>query len=230
MFHPKATLETVACITLAFHPGTAWIYGISIIWVGKLVERVSGQRLDDYFRKNIFDKVEGGMPDISFFPTEEIMRRKMRMCRRDEDGGISPVDGFGLGRPTTVEGVSTDLLLGGEGLFGTLKDYLALLRAILQCDPRYSSPNPLLKPSTYAEMFSGSVKNKEGLINMLSPPGYLDPAPAEDNVDHSVTFALRTGDSVNARKGGSGFWSGVARTQYWIDPKTGVAVGHNETE
>ena len=34
---------------LAFQPGTAWEYGINTDWLGVLVERLSGQRLADYF-------------------------------------------------------------------------------------------------------------------------------------------------------------------------------------
>src|SRR6266480_4635155 len=35
-------------------PGTAWHYGISIDFLGKLVEAVSGQRLDDCLEDHIF--------------------------------------------------------------------------------------------------------------------------------------------------------------------------------
>ena len=37
-----------------FDPGTRWEYGVSTDWLGKLVERVSGQSLEVYFREKIF--------------------------------------------------------------------------------------------------------------------------------------------------------------------------------
>src|SRR3954466_6410288 len=40
---------------LAFDPGARWEYGISIDWAGKMVEAVSGQRLGEYMRQNIFE-------------------------------------------------------------------------------------------------------------------------------------------------------------------------------
>ena len=36
-------------LPLIFDPGDKWDYGINIDWVGKAVERVSGQKLGDYF-------------------------------------------------------------------------------------------------------------------------------------------------------------------------------------
>ena len=38
-------------LPLIFDPGERWDYGINIDWVGKAVERVSGQRLGDYFAR-----------------------------------------------------------------------------------------------------------------------------------------------------------------------------------
>ena len=38
-------------LPLVFDPGDKWDYGINIDWVGKAVERASGQRLGDYFAR-----------------------------------------------------------------------------------------------------------------------------------------------------------------------------------
>ena len=39
---------------LAFQPGTAWEYGIGIDWLGVLIEKISGERLETYFQEYIF--------------------------------------------------------------------------------------------------------------------------------------------------------------------------------
>ena len=49
---------------LLFDPGARWEYGINTDWLGRLVERVSGQSLEVYFRQKIFDPL--GMPDTFF--------------------------------------------------------------------------------------------------------------------------------------------------------------------
>lgn len=41
-----------------FEPGTNWCYGTNTDWVGKIIERVSGQDLETYLRKNITGPLE----------------------------------------------------------------------------------------------------------------------------------------------------------------------------
>src|SRR5215472_844341 len=41
-------------LPLVFDPGEKWDYGINIDWVGKAVERASGQLLGDFFAEHIF--------------------------------------------------------------------------------------------------------------------------------------------------------------------------------
>ena len=52
-FKPRAG-ETYADGPLLFEPGEKWWYGTSTDIVGRLVEKHSGQRLEDYFRQHIF--------------------------------------------------------------------------------------------------------------------------------------------------------------------------------
>ena len=41
-----------------FESGTSYMYGTSIDWVGRLVEKISGMNLEDYFRENITGPLE----------------------------------------------------------------------------------------------------------------------------------------------------------------------------
>ena len=43
-------------LPLVFEPGEKWDYGINIDWVGKAVERSSGQKLGDYFAEHLFHR------------------------------------------------------------------------------------------------------------------------------------------------------------------------------
>jgi CubicO group peptidase (beta-lactamase class C family) len=63
---PEITTCANAALTtpLLFDPGDRWEYGISIDWIGKMVETVSGQKLDRYFEDNIFGPL--GMRDTAF--------------------------------------------------------------------------------------------------------------------------------------------------------------------
>src|SRR6266478_10246421 len=51
-FKPRAG-EEYPVGPLVFEPGERWLYSTSTDWVGRLVEKVSGQPLEDYFRQHI---------------------------------------------------------------------------------------------------------------------------------------------------------------------------------
>src|SRR5258705_3250349 len=121
---PGITTCTNAALTtpLLFDPGDRWEYGISIDWIGKMVETVSGQRLDRYFQDNIFGPL--GMKDTSFAISPSQRARLASVHQRDERGALAPIE-FGL--PEDPE-----FLMGGGGLYGTARDYLAFTHMILQ--------------------------------------------------------------------------------------------------
>ena len=52
-------------IPLQYQPGAKWHYGVSTDVLGHLVERVSGQTLDAFFQKHIFQPLD--MKDTAFF-------------------------------------------------------------------------------------------------------------------------------------------------------------------
>ena len=46
--------NTAASLPLTFDPGAKWNYSISIDILGRIIEVISGQKLDDFFKDNIF--------------------------------------------------------------------------------------------------------------------------------------------------------------------------------
>ena len=56
-------------LPLVFEPGERWDYGIGIDWAGKAVERVSGQKLGDYFDEHLSGPI--GMRDTVFKLTDD---------------------------------------------------------------------------------------------------------------------------------------------------------------
>src|SRR5205809_7980059 len=121
---PGITTCTNAALTtpLLFDPGDRWEYGISIDWVGKMVEAASGQKLDRYFHDNIWGPL--GMKDISFKLTPAQRARQAGVHQRDEKGVLAPIE-FAL--PDDPE-----FLMGGGGLYSTARDYLTFTQMIVQ--------------------------------------------------------------------------------------------------
>jgi methyl acetate hydrolase len=231
MVGASATEDTIKQPIL-FEPGTDWKYSIGLDWAGVLLTRVSGQSLEEYFKSNIFDKC--GMTSTSFFPTQDLKSRMMKVCERNSDGSLRPEAAPTMGREMDAGKVGP-FLSGGGGLFGTAKDYLSFLRAILASSPQSAQPasNPLLSASSYRELFThaldaNSSASLSSLAAMAKDQNIHDPAVLTngtgDHIAHSVGLFINKIDSKFGRKANSGCWDGAAKTYYFIDPASGIAV------
>jgi methyl acetate hydrolase len=119
-FKPRAG-EEYAVGPLEFEPGERWLYSTSTDWLGRLVEKVSGQQLEDYFRQRIFTPL--GMDDTSYHVPKDKEARLVTVNRRQPDGTLAkdsvqpPTSGF--------------TPIGGGGLSSTANDYVRFTRALL---------------------------------------------------------------------------------------------------
>src|SRR5215469_3919121 len=102
-------------LPLAFDPGERWEYGINIDWIGKAVERVTNQKLGDYFAEHLFGPI--GMRDTSFKLMPARRSRLVGMHSRGPDDALAQLE-FELPQEPEFE-------MGGGGLYGTAADYLA---------------------------------------------------------------------------------------------------------
>lgn len=223
LFAPGTKVEDMVT-PLVFEPGDGFSYGYCIDWAGVLVERVSGMRLDKYFERYMWAPL--GIKHMECFPIEEVRKKKMWVCIRNTEGQpeVMPT-GFGLGRAERPEDVG--VVLGGGALYGSQKEYLAFLRGILRSDPRYKGEGAaLLSAQSYKELFTPSLSPEHPgtatLVTMVNGWIPFDLA-TEQTLSHSVGFALSLADKPGRRKAGSGFWGGACKTNYWIDPATGLA-------
>jgi methyl acetate hydrolase len=117
-------------------------------------------------------------------------------------------------------------------LYGTTRDYLKFLQAILKCSPTYHSPpsNPLISQTAFKALFTPALETPkaiESLCQMMRGQFYHHPTPTPQNVQHSPGLALYLEDGEWGRKKGSGCWNGALKTVFWIDPTTGIAAECN---
>src|SRR5215470_9794336 len=84
-FKPRAG-ENYPDGPLLFEPGEKWWYGTSTDIVGRLVEKLSGQKLEDYFRQHIFAPL--GMNDTSYNVPQDKQPRLVPVYRRSENGNF----------------------------------------------------------------------------------------------------------------------------------------------
>src|SRR5688572_18433541 len=116
--------EKYAAGPLLFEAGTQWIYGTSVDWVGRLVEKLSGTNLEDYFREHIFTPL--GMSDTFYNVPESKQARLVTVHRRQDGRADAPL----TEQPNQPRRPATTFN-GGGGLISTASDYIRFERMIL---------------------------------------------------------------------------------------------------
>ncbi|MBV9597877.1 MAG: beta-lactamase family protein [Chloroflexi bacterium] len=198
-----------AAIPLLFEPGTAWSYSHATDVLGRIVELVSGQSLDEFFAARIFQPL--GMRDTGFWVSSESDRRRVGVLY-----SLNPKTGEIQPTPATVARERPMFLAGGHGLVSTAADYhrfsQMLLRrgeldgvrllAPLTVDMMTSNhlPGGATITSSFARTLGTGVSN-EGRGFGLGVAPLVDPIAAK-------TLA----------PAGEYFWGGAARTLFWVDP------------
>jgi CubicO group peptidase (beta-lactamase class C family) len=200
-------------LPLVFDPGEKWDYGINIDWVGKAVERVSGQLLGDYFAEHLFGPI--GMKDIAFKLTPERRARLASMHARGPDGTLAPIE-FEVPQEPEFQ-------MGGGGLHGTASDYLAFERIFL--NEGRANGRSVLKPETVRLMAANAigdlnVQPLKTAIPDLSNDAEFFPGMVKK---WGLGFMVSTEPVLGGRSAGSLAWAGLGNTYFWIDLHRGVA-------
>jgi len=199
-------------LPLVTEPGTRWEYGISIDFVGKAVEAVSGKRLDAYLRDHLFTPL--GMADTAFKIGQSQRQRLVAMHGRGPDGTLAPI-------PFELE-QEPEFHMGGGGLYGTAGDYIKFTRMIL--NKGKGNCHQLLRPETVAMMGQNQI-GQLTMTRMISAVAF-----ATNDVDlypdmvkkWGLSFLITTATTPEGRSAGSLAWAGLANTYYWIDPARDV--------
>ena len=110
---------------LVNQPGEKWEYGVSMDWVGRLIERVTGMSLGAYFEQNICSPLR--MRKTTFCPTADMKANLAFLHERTANGQIQlRENGHLLSTPlraSSEEEANSILHSGGAGLFSTPSDY-----------------------------------------------------------------------------------------------------------
>lgn len=122
-----APIERLATLPFVAQPGEAWVYGYNTDVLGCVVERVSGQPLDQLIRARITEPL--GMRDTSFFLGPERRSRLAAVYASTGDGKIARAPDGARGQGSYVDGPRRTFA-GGAGLLSTARDYGRFLEMI----------------------------------------------------------------------------------------------------
>ncbi|HNU10214.1 MAG TPA: serine hydrolase domain-containing protein [Rubrivivax sp.] len=195
-------------------PGTRWGYGISIDWLGRVVEKVSGQRIDAFLRQHLFDPL--GLADTDVEVRAHMAPRLAGVKARGPDGAF--VD-FDLAPPSGPEFYGM-----GHALYSTPQDYLRFLRLFLNRGTLDGAR--VLSEAGVERMLAnhlGPLRLQKMVTAMPQVTADFDPFPGT-RVTHSLGFMRNEEDIPGRRRAGSQGWAGVLNTHYWFDLSSDLAA------
>jgi methyl acetate hydrolase len=206
---PGITTCTNAALTtpLVFDPGDKWEYGINIDWAGKMVEAVSGQKLDRYLQQHVFEPL--GMKDTSFKLSASQRARLAGVHQRGPDGKLAVIP-FELPQ-------EPEFHMGGGGLYGTAGDYLAFAQMIMQ-GGTYKGEQ-VLRRETVDLMAQNHIGQLEIGKMVTAMPGLSNDVELFPGMSKKwgLSFLINTEKASTGRSAGSLAWAGLANTYFWID-------------
>ena len=205
--------KKLSSLPLLFNPGEKWHYSCATDVLGRLVEVVSGQLLDDFLKENIFVPLE--MIDTGFY-VEESKHERFSDCYQTLLGSKKKKMTISQKSGEDVFSRPRNFLSGGGGLCSTISDYANFCQMLLN-KGNYKGIQ-LLSPTTVEFMTLNHLPENKTLQQMG------DSSFSEtrfDGAGFGLGFSVLI-DQVGAMMPssiGSFSWGGMASTFFWIDPK-----------
>jgi methyl acetate hydrolase len=198
---------------LLFDPGTRWVYSASTFVLGEIVEKLSGQNIEEFDQEKIFRPL--GMSDTSYYVPEEKTGRLVTLHRREETGLVE----------TPNPPAYTPTVRGDGGLVSSASDYAAFLQMFL--NEGSWRGKTLLKPESIGLMISNQI----GPVVVDEMPAVIprqsDTFPfgaGKDKFGLGFQITMTEGRPTHERGAGSYTWAGINNTHFWVDPENGVGV------
>ncbi|MEV5818737.1 serine hydrolase domain-containing protein [Micromonospora haikouensis] len=210
-----AASQGLARLPLLFQPGTGWNYGVSTDVLGRLIEVVSGQRLDEFLAARIFRPL--GMTDTGWW-VEEADAKRLAALYFPHPATGQAIRADALGRLALA---APDFLSGGGGLVSTAADYHRFTQFLLRGGELDGVR--LLGPRTVRFMTRNHLPDGRDLAS-YSPTGFVE--TVLDGIGFGLGFAV-VQDPVPSRvpsSAGEYYWGGMASTAFWVDPAEEVTA------
>ena len=189
----------IAGLPLVCQPGAEWNYSRSTDILGRIVEVVSGQTLGAFLSERVLAQLQ--MTETGFHTSEGNAGRLAEAFPTDPWSG-EKVELFNMLEKPVMES-------GGGGLVSTAMDYARFCQMLLNGGTLDGTR--ILGRKTLELMASDHVGPHVKRQGTILPVGH----------GFGLGFAVRTQAGIAPFPGSVGqfFWSGVAGTFFWIDPR-----------
>ncbi len=209
----QSTVNQISSLPMDAQPGERFVYGLSTDILGALIEVVSGQPLDKFLQKGIFNPLE--MTDTHFYLPVNKHHRLSTVYSSTENGiALSPNPGKRIGAGMIGQGHYINgprkSFSGGAGLLSTAEDYATFLQMML----------------------NGGTFNKQRILSRKSVElmtvdhlGSIE-FPETNGVGFGLGFSIVKDLGKRGTLGSEGEfgWGGAYHSTYWVDPKEDLVV------
>ena len=199
-----AAMNRLAAIPLMHQPGERWTYGLNTDLLGCLVEQISGQSLDAFFRERIFQPL--GMSDTYFRVPDAKAGRLVQLYRETAEGKLEKHPTRVLGDQTIAPSYPLEdhtYFSGGAGLSSTISDYGAFLQMLLNGGTL--NGRRILSNSSVRLM----TQHQIGTLGFNS---------AGDDFGLGFGIVSERSERRTPSSRGTFSWGGAFATSYWVDP------------
>ena len=198
-------MKALGKLPLAHQPGEKFTYGLNSDLLGCLVEVISGETLEQYFHKHIFEPL--GMKDTYFNLPAEKANRLAGVYTENEQKQMIPWGPTYRNINPNYPLAKKTYFSGGAGLSSTAFDYAIFLQMLLN------------KGKYNGQQIIGR-RTAELMVSPQLNPGLMG------NDNFGLGFQIQSEKSANLkmRSKGSFSWGGYYGTTYWADPKENMVV------
>ncbi|MDC3068178.1 beta-lactamase family protein, partial [Paracoccaceae bacterium] len=204
-------VDKIATLPLAFQPGEAWRYSVSIDILGRILEVLEDKRLEKILQDLIFDPL--GMNETSYFLDKAKADRLMPMhgtnnfneliSLQQKDLVVVDIEKTHPSRGLNIQE------RGGGGLFSTVKDYQLFCNFLLNRNDKEGVP--LISPIMHEFILKNRIPEK--LMPLKLGPRLLDGYGwnliGRIMIDNSKAMSLTNNGEFG--------WAGAATTFFWLD-------------
>jgi CubicO group peptidase (beta-lactamase class C family) len=193
-------IKQLATLPLHFEPGEQFHYAMGLDVLGYLIEILSGQPLDQFFRERIFDPL--GMEDTYFYLPESKYGRLVPVQTKRDGAWVKYTSSPFYDPEYPIKGAGR-LFSGGGGLSSTARDYALFLQMYLNNGELNGVR--LLSRTTIKTIMANQIGDLWG----------------DSGSYHGLAFGVV--DKGGVARGGMGSagtfdWGGYFNTQYFADP------------
>ena len=208
----KTEVERLSKIPLATQPGTSWIYGPSVSLGAYMVEKLTGKKIEEYLKTEIFDPLE--MEDTFFEVPKEKFYRFTPLYVSDKKGGYKLIE-------TVDDSPYTNKVTfcnPAGGLASTMKDVSNFCTMLVN--------NGTFKGQKILEKETVALMSQDHLKGIKNERPSNDNHKPNDATGFGLTFNVLKNINAYPFPGSQGSygWHGSAGPYFKIDPKENMIL------